>query len=119
MTKKSAVPHVAPIPPNSIGSSSASSRVAVSVDEDLDRESVVSNALQRQIAMVPADVARLLEEFGLPDDYDVKHCIFPGECSLSETPFPGQPDMEAWGQQLPWGAGTRELPKGQVCRQIV
>ena len=104
VTKKSAVPHFPP---------------PVSVDEECDRESVVSNALQCQIAMVPADVARLLQEFDLPDDYDVKHCIFCGECSLSETPLPGQPDMAAWGPQLPWGAGTRELHKGQVCRQIV
>ena len=101
----------------SIGSVLASSSAPI----DLDAQSMMTSSVASRLQSIPlseADIATRIRDNALPDDYECKVCDLCGDTTLSPTPFQSHSDCLAWGDFLPWGAGTLEYPKGRLCRRV-
>ena len=95
----------------------SASEVAQAAATDDETSSVTTAvALVSDAQLLPDEIAGLITKFALPPEYEVRYCDFCKQSSLADNPFVDHADCKAWGHQLPWGNGTREKPRGNLCR---
>ena len=66
--------------------------------------------------MQPHEINEKIAELGLPSDYVVRLCDLCGGTSIHENIFAGHTDCVKWEPLLPWGSGSKHMPKGSICR---
>jgi hypothetical protein len=105
--------HTDPAPP---ASEVAGQDVAATDDELNSVTSASAVAFVSDARLMPEEITALITRFALPPAYDVRYCEFCKSSSLSDNPFTDHVDCKAWCHQIPWGNGTREKPRGNLCR---
>jgi hypothetical protein len=69
--------------------------------------------------MLPHEINEKIIELGLPSDYVVRLCDLCGGTSIHENIFAGHTDCVKWEPLLPWGSGSKHMPKGSICRMLI